>query len=293
MDIDAAIDDLVNESPEKLFKFSQMKSGDAEPPQPQQEEEATGTSLIDLFQKDAESIPPLEDTSSTSSEDSVPTAEEPKKKRFLQAGELIGINTVGQSLRQFIQSGKPQNEVVVEKIIKPKEPQISIPGTVEDDDDDYDIGFRFRGGGIWMSPDRLSEEQLEAEKAARAVLFAKEDMALKESQRRADEVYRRIEKLKESMTPVRVMVDGVWKEYAPEDEHNLQAIRNEAEAARKSVLLNSVLTSPMFTNKDGFTAMNDDGVCTTYEDCFVENRQENHAEQLDSLFPPPLQEFSF
>jgi len=293
MDIDAAIDDLVNETPEKMFKFSQMKSVDAEPTEAPQQEEAPSTSLIDLFQKDAETPPPLE--SDSSSEDSPPPVEEPKKR--LELGQLIGINTVG-VLRQ-------QNQVVVKKPIEDNTPYFLQPGaligiprqenqvvkTAIDDDDDYDIGFGFSGGGIWMSPDRLSEEQLEAEKAAHAVLFANEQAALKESKRRADAVYERLAKLKQTMTPVKK--SGIWEEYNPEDQQKIQVLESEASTIQNHALLHNMLNSPMFTNEDGFTAMNDVGICTTYEDCFVENRQENHAEQLDALFPPPLQEFSF
>jgi hypothetical protein len=54
-----------------------------------------------------------------------------------------------------------------------------------------------------------------------------------------------------------------------------------------------MLNSPMFTNEDGFTAMNDDGVCTTYEDCFVPTSNKKATDELNAHFQPPLQEFSF
>ena len=287
MDIDAAIDDLVNETPEKMFKFSQMKQQEApteapvvkEEPSPQKEE-APSTSLIDLFQKEAESPPPLESIS-TSSEESPP-----KKKidlghsvpyflqpgaligtttpSFLQPGALIGINTVGVS----------QNQIVVKKPIE--------------EDDDWDIGFS--GGGVYLSRDNPTQEQLDAEKAAYAVLFANEQAALKESKRRADAVYERLAKIKETMTPVRK--SGIWEEYNPEDQQKIRVLESEASTIQNHALLNNMLKSPMFTNEDGFTAMNDDGVCTTYEDCFVENKGAV-VEELDAFFPPPLQEFSF
>jgi hypothetical protein len=171
--------------------------------------------------------------------------------------------------------GVSQNQVVVKKPIE--------------EDDDWDIGFS--GGGVYLSRDNPTQEQLDAEKAAHAVLFAKERAAQEDAKRRADAVYARLAKLKETMTPVKK--SGIWEEYKPEDQQQINALQKEASEIDFQYRLNNVLLSPMFTNEDGFTAMNDDGICTTYEDCFVENRQENHAEQLDALFPPPLQEFSF
>jgi hypothetical protein len=103
-------------------------------------------------------------------------------------------------------------------------------------------------------------------------------------------VYARLAKLKETMTPVKK--SGIWEEYNPEDQQRIRALEKEASDITFQYRMNSVLQSPMFTNEDGFTAMNDDGVCTTYEDCFVENKGTG-ADELDALFPPPLQEFSF
>lgn len=307
MDIDAAIDDLVNETPEKMFKFSQMKQQDApvvkEEPS-SQKEEAPSTSLIDLFQQEAESLPSLE--SDTPSEESPPpNAEDGKKKikldhsvpHFLQPGALIGINTVG--------APRPQNQVVktatednIPHFLQPgavigiprQENQVVKTAIEEDDDDVMAMGYGFSGGGVYLSRDDPTPEQLEAEKAAHAVLFANERAAQEDAKRRADAIYARLAKLKETMTPVKK--SGIWEEYNPEDQQRIRALEKEASDITFQYRMNTVLRSPMFTNEDGFTAMNDDGVCTTYEDCFVENKGTG-ADELDALFPPPLQEFSF
>ena len=307
MDMDAAIDDLVNETPEKLFKFSQMKST-AEPAAEEQEKEPVkqeetqeeppqpSTSLIDLFQQEAESPPPLE--SDSSSEDRPPSPPpqeaEPKKKRFLQAGELIGINTVGIALRRPFESGVPQNEYVVEAAPKPRGPpqEPNKDDNDDNDEDDWDIGFGFSGGGIWLRPDRPTQEQQDAEKAARAVLFAQEERALEEGKRRAAAVYERLEKLKESMKPVSAEGNGLWKEYSPEDQRQINLVQAEAQRIKEHALMENMLRSPMFTNEDGFTAMNENDICKDFAMCGSEEAQSS-TEELDALFPPPLQEFSF
>ena len=297
MDMDAAIDDLVNETPEKLFKFSQMKSG-AEPVEKQPVEEPVkeppSTSLIDLFQQEAESPPPLESDSSSSDRPPTPPSTPPQeaegqKKRFLQVGELIGINTVGITLRRPFKSGVPQNEYVVEAAPKPRGPP---PEQIKDDNDDDwdDIRFGFSGGGVYLSRDEPTQEQLDAEKAARAVLFAQEEKALEESKRRAAVVYERLEKIKESMVPTRE--SGLWKEYSPEDQKRINLVEQEAQRIKNQALMENMMRSPMFTNEDGFTAMNENDICRDFAMCGPEEAQSS-TEELDALFPPPLQEFSF
>jgi hypothetical protein len=231
-DVDGAIDDLVKEDPKKLFKFSQFK-GDKE----EKTVEEKGTLLDDL----------LETPVAVVETNSLTVVENPKDADDDLVSELLEItNTnplaVVEAPKVVVETPKVVVEtpkVVVEtpKVVETnvfeikEDGQINLTGinkssyddiekkaerTIDEIDktfsnDDYDDDFPMMSGGISMGLDGPSQEQLEAERRVRSILFN----------------------------------NGVpYKEGNPGVNRKL------------SYALQGMLSSPMFQNNDGFTAMN-------------------------------------
>ena len=244
--IDGAIDDLVNEDPKKLFKFSQFKDNteksdfvkkeDSNTNEKEQENEEQGTSLDDLLEEEStESVT----TQSTLSQND----EEAEKKKITEL-------------------------------------------TKYDYDDDLD--FPSFSGGMSMDWDRPSKDQLDAEKTVHSVLFKGTTTTIEQLDAEFE-----AEKLKIMPTANEPKsIDEIFFNKTPEAKA-VDALRRQYSEKKMSIYLQSMMTSPMFQNEDGYTAINSfeplqfktcDG---DLEQCAAD---ENPEESLESFFPPP-QEF--
>jgi hypothetical protein len=244
-DMDGAIDDLVNEDPKKLFKFSQFKGDQTdkyEKTENDEKEEEKGTSLDDLLETPTPSIT---------------------------------IPEIYKTEEEMIEDVEKEAEQEVEEIDK----TFSESGYDTEDD------FMFSGGSGSLVLDRPSKEQEEAEKQVQSVLFKGTFDSLAELD--AEYESQRL-KIKPNINEPKTLHD-ILHDTSPEA-IALNTLNKDYETKKMNFLLQSMMTSPMFQNDDGFTAMN------SYEplqfkpydsDLTICASAENAEETLDSFFQPP------
>ncbi len=258
--IDGAIDDLVNEDPKKLFKFSQFKGDKEEKKSPEtvekvDEKEEKSTFLDDL----------LKETSLTQEELNTP--------ENTSIHKIIGENSVGKNFILITGPNLRGINTAPEKTEDEKEGENDI-------DDYYPMS-----GGTTLELDRPSKEQLDAEKQAHNTVFGDKNKMLSDIKKEFEE-----KKLKlipdyyegKPLVLGRTEPDPRYEE--------LNKIRAEYDSKAMQVNLQYMLTSPMFQNDDGYTAMNsfEPLEYRQYESDFSKSASEENPEStLDSFFPPP------
>jgi hypothetical protein len=241
--IDGAIDDLVNEDPKKLFKFSQFKDTNA-------------ANIVDAINTD---LGVKEEEKGTLLDDLL--EEEPVKEE-----------------KQI-----PKNELVLIRGIN-NGPEKKEESSNYDNDDDYLL----MSGGTTLELDRPSTEQLDAEKKAHSILFKgiTETFDQLDTEFQAEKLKLRL-KEKEPKT-----LKDIFNDDSPEAKA-MSKLSKEYEEKKMNFYIQSMMTSPMFNNEDGYTAINSleplqfkayDGDLTT---CAAD---ECGKESLDAFFQPP-QEF--
>jgi hypothetical protein len=156
-------------------------------------------------------------------------------------------------------------------------------------------------GGVSLSLDEPSKEQKEAEVKARSIIFG--------SKPSVSDIYRTLsdsysQKEGELIHAIRNPTMGtsqldVQTLFPPKLSEEEKEFHRKKEQDIKRQLELAMLESPMFTNMDGFTAMNDTpdicigAECTSNALQSMTGQTNPEETSLDAFFPQPLQPFSF
>jgi hypothetical protein len=154
-------------------------------------------------------------------------------------------------------------------------------------------------GGISLSLDEPTQEQKDAEAKVRSILFMS-NPSVSGVYQNLSETYSKKEG--ELLASKRRMVTGqlgaqtLFPPKLSEEEKEFYKHKNH-DIQRQLEL--AMLASPMFTNMDGFTAMNDTpsvcigAECTSNALQSMTGQTNPEETSLDDFFPQPLQPFSF
>jgi hypothetical protein len=155
-------------------------------------------------------------------------------------------------------------------------------------------------GGVTLSLDEPNQEQKAAAQKVRNILFKTnsiEDVSVEQNRSYNQE---RIE-LEQKLTmsdPLQVQT-LLGTRYTSENQEMLNKFHHAKAMQMQNEYERIMLQSPMFTNVDGFTAMNDTSDVCVGAECTTSalesmTGQTNAGESfLDDFFPQPLQPFSF
>jgi hypothetical protein len=156
-------------------------------------------------------------------------------------------------------------------------------------------------GGITLSLDEPSQEQKAAAARMRALLFNSNTSISEVSRKLITEYDQNRFELRGSILK-KSEEDGTMRVTAPPylelNERDKERIQQRLEEINTDIT-HMMMTSPMFTNVDGFTAMNDTSDVCVGAECTMSalesmTGQTNAGESfLDDFFPQPLQPFSF
>jgi hypothetical protein len=291
-DVDGAIYDLVYEDPAKLFKFSQLKTENSE----------------------------------------VKVENSAEDKKTVENTEIKAENFSGTNLENLLETGNTDEEAgntVEESGNTVNTEIITLTGSIiptifrdtsnkEDDinetNSEYSWGADHFMGGTTLYPDPPTQEQIEAEKVAHAALFkdqaeietkmAEYDIEFK---RREDEIYG------PNLNDQNPLHRLIGTNLSDEQKKKIYELTNERNRKKEELERNMMLSSPMFTNNDGFTAINDFGLpsyCPLEGNCVRYMYNSNHDKDdltseildkinfaapdegaettLDDFFPEPL-----
>lgn len=155
----------------------------------------------------------------------------------------------------------------------------------KDEDSGYDTDDYFMFGGTTLELDRPSKEQEDAEKQVQSVLFK----GTLESLNQLDAEYEAERlKIKPDINEPKTLHD-IFNDKSPEAVE-LSKLNRDYETKKMNFLLQSMMTSPMFQNEDGFTAMNSYDPLqfkTCDSDLALCASDENAEETLESFFQEP------
>ena len=155
-------------------------------------------------------------------------------------------------------------------------------------------------GGTTLTLDEPNQEQKAAAQKVRNILFKTNSIEEISAEQNRSYNQERIE-LEQKLTmsdPLQVQT-LLGTKYTPENQEMLNKFHQAKATQMQNEYERIMLQSPMFTNMDGFTAMNDTPDECVGAECTIAalesmTGQTNAAETfLDDFFPQPLQPFSF
>jgi hypothetical protein len=303
-DVDGAIRDLLAEDPAKLFKFSQMKQhAEKTTENPVEEkEDFSGTSLENLLET-GNSVEDVGNSVESSGNLTENTVEDTGNSAAIPKNEIVSTD----SKKKF----DDWHQATVDEALSER---VNVLATLSskksESSEERDEDWLFSGGGSTMWPDYPSKEQVEAEKAARPLVFQdyvqlerKIEEVNAEYKRKQEEIYGLPE------NSVKTLDQVLGKHLTNEQKLQLNKLNSKRDLERHKLQLSIMLNSPMFTNTDGYTAMNDNGLPSTcpqegynlvshlttgsesisYNTIHLAGPDEGRETTLDDFFPPPLE----
>jgi hypothetical protein len=307
-DVDGAIEDLLNEDPKKLFKFSQMgQAGDEcrESNQMGQSESGESVKTSQLGQSDSErsETSPLEQIDIDKQGENKAGEEESKGTSLI---DLLESTESSESARDALSPAEPARDTTSlaekKKITTEKNSDKGSVASADSFDD-----FFMSGGGVCLSLDPPTKEQKEAEERVRNILFNSQTSLVEISSQLHQKYNKEEMELRATLFPVRThMQTGVFsfESFIEEDRHPKmkEFYQKRGQDIRRQMEL-AMLQSPLFVEKDedGISCMDiGNGLCTSlYDENDAPSAYPLHenlpswSAEVDEFFPEPLESFRF